>query len=102
MRVVRSAAELDAANVRGTTYLNFGADWRDDFTIKIERAAFNALPEALQAQLTRLTVMEKPDSVVEARGWVFFSGGPMIEVKVPAQFEILGAGSDKIIEGCAS
>ena len=93
---------LDVANVRGTTYLNFGADWRDDFTIKIERTAFNALPEALQAELTRLTALEKPDSVVEARGWVFFSGGPMIEVKIPTQFEILGPGSDKIIEGCAS
>ena len=67
-----------------------------------ERAAFIALPEALQAELTRLTAIEKPDSVVEARGWVFFSGGPMIEVKVSAQFEILGPGSDKIIEGCAS
>lgn len=93
---------LDAANVRGTIYLNFGVEWREDFTIKIKRAVFNALPEALQAELTRLTAMEKPDSVVEARGWVFFSGGPMIEVKVPAQFEILGPGSDKIIEGCAS
>lgn len=93
---------LDAANVRGTIYLNFGADWRNDFTIKIERAAFNTLPEAVQEALKRLTELEKPDIVVEARGWVFYSGGPMINVKTAAQLDILAPGSDKIIEGCAS
>ncbi|MBE9554510.1 MAG: thermonuclease family protein, partial [Proteobacteria bacterium] len=28
---------VDAADVRGTVYLNFGADWRSDFTVKVTK-----------------------------------------------------------------
>src|SRR3546814_18193315 len=47
---------VDAAVVRGTAYLNFGRDWRRDFTFRIRadgRRAFRAAgsePERLPAQ----------------------------------------------------
>lgn len=92
----------EAANVRGTIYLNFGDDYRDDFTVKITRKNFRALPEDTQNALTRLTELAEPDMVVEARGWVFFSGGPMIDIKTDAQLDFLGQGNLLIIERCRS
>lgn len=92
----------DAANVRGTIYFNFGADYRDDFTVKITRRAFRSLPLGTQDQLTRLTESPNPDMVIEARGWVFFSGGPMIEVKQDAQLDFYGPDDLFKIERCNS
>ncbi|MEE8445669.1 MAG: thermonuclease family protein, partial [Alphaproteobacteria bacterium] len=37
---------LDAAEVRGTVYLNFGADWRDDFTVSLRPAAARLVRKA--------------------------------------------------------
>ncbi|MHA1544785.1 MAG: thermonuclease family protein, partial [Alphaproteobacteria bacterium] len=53
----------EAANVRGTIYLNFGEDYRDDFTVKITRANFKTLTEDTQNKLTRLTETPEPDMV---------------------------------------
>ena len=80
---------VEAADVRGTIYLNFGDDYRKDFTVKITRSAFKRLPEEIRTQITRLTESAEPDTMVEARGWVFYSGGPMIEVKTPVQIRFL-------------
>ena len=74
---------LDAAVVRGRAYLNFGADWRDDFTATLSpavRRLFEA--EGIDPQLyagRRLRV----------RGWVKSFNGPMIEVTHPEQIELL-------------
>lgn len=92
----------EAANVRGTIYLNFGEDYRDDFTGKITRQNFKKLTIETQNALTRLTEEEEPDMVVEARGWVFFSGGPMIEIKTDAQLDFYGKGDPLILERCTS
>ncbi len=92
----------EAANVRGTIYLNFGEDYREDFTVKITRANFKKLTDETQNKLTRLTEAEEPDMVVEARGWVFFSGGPMIDIKTDAQLDFYGQGDPLIQERCTS
>jgi len=91
-----------AAEVGGNIYLNFGEDYREDFTIKISRSAFRTLPEAVQAKITLLTDRQEPDSMVEARGWVFYSGGPMIEVKTPAQIRFLENTNPLTEKRCAS
>ena len=97
---------IEAANVRGTIYLNFGEDYRKDFTIKITRSIFNKLPEETQNIITRWAEGPESDSVpvrvVEARGWVFYSGGPMIEVKAPAQIRFLEDSHPNQIERCTS
>jgi hypothetical protein len=64
-------------------YLNFGEDRRDDFTARIDRADVRALAKAgieLEASAGR---------EVRLRGWLFYLGGPMIELAGPAQIEVL-------------
>ncbi len=71
------------ATVRKRTYVNFGADWRTDFTISIgakaqrlfEEAQFH--PKGLEGKRIRV------------RGWVKSYNGPMIEATHPEQIEIL-------------
>ncbi|MEC9347948.1 MAG: thermonuclease family protein [Pseudomonadota bacterium] len=74
---------VDAALLRGTVYLNFGADWRTDFTVSIGRRAmapFRAAglePETWNGRQVRV------------RGWLDQRNGPMIEVTHPEQIELL-------------
>lgn len=74
---------VDGATVSGTGYLNFGEDWRQDFTLRIprqHRRAFRAagiVPEDLVGRRVR------------GRGWVFPRNGPMIDLVHPAQLEML-------------
>ncbi len=74
---------LDVATVRNRTYVNFGDDWRDDFTLSLaardrrlfEREGFDL--EGLEGRLVR------------ARGWIKSYNGPMIEITHPEQIETL-------------
>ena len=72
-----------AAVVRDRAYLNFGADWRTDFTISIaprDRRLFEA---------EGLTVEDYAGRRVRVRGWVRSFNGPMIEATHPEQIEII-------------
>ncbi len=74
---------VDAARVRGTTYLNFGADWRSDFTVVVagaDRAAFEDAGFDLLALKGR---------IVRVRGWLDRRNGPMIAATHPEQIEVL-------------
>jgi micrococcal nuclease len=76
--VVRSVAE-----VRGRRYLNFGADWRTDFTVAIPPSARRLFDEAglgLQALEGRR---------IRVRGWIKSFNGPMIDATHPEQIEVL-------------
>ncbi len=74
---------LETAVVRGRAYLNFGADWREDFTVTMApnvRRGFAAEgidPRDYQAARIRV------------RGWLKSFNGPMIEVTHPEQIEVL-------------
>jgi endonuclease YncB( thermonuclease family) len=74
---------LDAAEVRGRIYLNFGADWRDDFTVtiapKVRRRFEQAGIDPLGYEGRRIRV----------RGWLKSYNGPMIEATHPEQIEVL-------------
>jgi endonuclease YncB( thermonuclease family) len=73
------------ATAGGRSYLNFGTDWREDFTVGIAPAALRADPgwaAALQAMEGR---------VVRVRGWIERRNGPYIEVSDPRQIELLEA-----------
>ena len=75
---------LEVAIVRGRAYLNFGADWREDFTVTLapaERRRFEAegfAPETYRGRLVRV------------RGWLKSYNGPMIEATHPEQIEVIG------------
>ncbi len=74
---------LNAAKVRGRIYLNFGPNWRDDFTITIaprdrrlfEKAGFDH--DAMPGRRLRV------------RGWLKHFNGPSIEATHPEQIEFL-------------
>ena len=72
-----------AAVVRGRGYLNFGENWREDFTVSIsprDRRRFEAADIAVEDYEGRL---------VRVRGWVDSFNGPMIEATHPEQIELL-------------
>jgi endonuclease YncB( thermonuclease family) len=73
---------VDAAIVRGRAYLNFGADYKTDFTVTVapaDRRRFEAAGIDLAALAGR---------TVRARGWIESYNGPMIEATHPDQLEI--------------
>jgi micrococcal nuclease len=75
---------LRLSDTRTFVYLNFGADWRSDFTLRLDKAAAAALAAALGEPLERLAGRR-----VEARGFLVEAGGPLIDVSHPEQIEVL-------------
>lgn len=78
---------VDAADVRGTIYLNFGPNYRSDFTIRIQ-------PRQRRAFAGQPWFEAGPDSldgaIVEVRGWLFTENGPMIDLDHPEPLRFLG------------
>ena len=75
----------EVALVRGTYYLNFGDDWRTDFTIEI--------PPIVARQFAKWDIdpMSLKGERVEGRGWVDFKSGPRLLVQGPGQLRQLPA-----------
>ncbi len=74
---------LDVAERRARTYLNFGADWKTDFTVSIA-TRHRRLFEREGWDLAALK-----DRLVRVRGWVKRFNGPLIEVTHPEQIEVI-------------
>ncbi len=71
---------LSAAEVRGRVFLNFGADYKSDFTVTIapeDAKRFTFDPRALTGKIIRV------------RGWISLLDGPEIQATHPEQIEIL-------------
>jgi len=71
------------ATPRNITYLNFGSDWRSDFTVMLRSRTKKALAKAGMA------VESLEGKRVRVRGWVKSRNGPMIEATHPEQIELL-------------
>lgn len=88
---LRSTYQIVAGRVakvgrtRGRLYLNFGADWRTDFTIGISNALTSANP-AWASDLDRLA-----GAIVHVRGWIDRRNGPYIELSDPSELEVVVA-----------
>ncbi|MGH1351935.1 MAG: thermonuclease family protein [Methyloligellaceae bacterium] len=76
----------DAVAVKGRVYLNFGKDWRRDFTVKISRSSWKRFTEK------GLSLSSFKGRMVRVRGWVQLRNGPLIEVKNPDIIEFIGNG----------
>jgi micrococcal nuclease len=63
-------------------YLNFGADWRADFTVRAQRAD-------LAGALAGLDLAALAGRMVEVRGVVLEAGGPLIELSHAEQIQVL-------------
>lgn len=71
------------AVVRGRGYLNFGEDWRTDFTISIAPKSLRLFAAA------GIELGTYEGRIVRVRGWLESFNGPMIEATHPEQIEVL-------------
>ncbi len=78
---------VGTAIVKGEVMLNFGQDWRTDFTIRIPRDALRRFRAA--ALDPRRWVGRR----LRVRGWIHSQNGPMIDAAYPEQIELETLGS---------
>lgn len=71
----------NAARAQGRIYLNFGSDWRNDFTVVIPSDASALFHKAGIDPLTW------KGRIVQVRGWLDSYNGPMITVSHPEQIK---------------
>ncbi|MCP5082703.1 MAG: thermonuclease family protein [Alphaproteobacteria bacterium] len=76
------------AETKRVTYVNFGKDWRTDFTVNISTRTAKRLKKV------GFQPADLKGKMVRVRGWVTYANGPMIRVRAAEQIEILDA-SDK-------
>lgn len=69
----------------GRLYLNFGLDWRTDFTVSATRQ----IRSRFEDSGVSLELLD--EAVVRARGWLYAENGPMIALNHTAQIEVLDA-----------
>ncbi|MGE4218615.1 MAG: thermonuclease family protein [Alphaproteobacteria bacterium] len=71
------------ARPRSLTYLNFGEDWRSDFTVSANATARRLFEKA------GIDLAGYENRRIRVRGWVSSFNGPLIEVTHPEQIEML-------------
>jgi len=82
----------DVAESRGRVYLNFGEDWRTDFTATVapsDRDSFNG---------SGVELLGLKGRTVRVRGWVERRNGPMIDVTHPEQIELIAPGDSAALQ----
>lgn len=72
-----------AGGGRRQRYLNFGADWRQDFTLAAPREVLRALRDA-ELEFDALVGRN-----LRMRGWLIYWNGPMIRIACPQQIEVM-------------
>jgi hypothetical protein len=76
-------AVKDTARVRGRVYLNFGEDYRTDFTASIA-------PEVMKAfTADKLDLLALKGRSVRVRGYLRDFNGPSMDLTHPEQIEVL-------------
>lgn len=71
----------DIAVKKGNAYINFGADWKTDFTLFIDKAAMK--------QFRKYDLPGLKGKRIRSRGWIYERNGPAIDLTHPEQVEIL-------------
>jgi len=74
---------LNSAKIRDYIYLNFGADYRTDFTVSVHKRDWRRFESA------GVDPMQWSGRKVRVRGWLDKRNGPMIEITHPEQIELL-------------
>lgn len=82
-QIVRGRVEA-VGRTKTAVYLNFGKDWRTDFTVRIPRSVLRQ-DEAWARSLDGLK-----DRIVEVRGWIERRNGPMISIAHRAELIVPG------------
>lgn len=87
----RNSYEIVTGNVakvavtKARTYINFGRDWRSDFTAGIEARVLRENPDLAEA------LQQLEGRHVEVRGWIQYRNGPYIDIEHPSQLAIVDA-----------
>ncbi len=74
---------ISATKVGSRTYLNFGKNYKDDFTIVIEKYGQKIFNKA------DINPLAYENALIRVRGWIEIKNGPIIEVTHPEQIEVL-------------
>ena len=74
---------LYTKRIKSQVYLNFGENWRDDFTITLKTQARRMFAKAGTDPLSLL------GKTVRVRGWLKKYNGPLIEASHPEQIEVI-------------
>jgi len=74
---------IAAANVRGRVYVNFGDDWKTDFTITLDPKVRRRFEKS------GLDPLALEGHTIEVRGWLRKRNGPMISASHRQQIRIL-------------
>jgi len=74
---------VTATVTRGRAFINFGADYRTDFTVTIEPEDMRLFRQA------RFDVPALAGKRIRVRGWLEFYNGPEITITTPAAIEVL-------------
>lgn len=72
-----------AARIKKRIYLNFGADWRTDFTVKLATRDEKAFAQS------GIDLLQLEGRRVRVRGWIKSENGAMIELDHPERLEVL-------------
>lgn len=81
--VVVEGRVASVTRTRRFTYLNFGSDWREDFTVSLDTRGV----DRVEGGADRITALE--GQRIRARGWIERRNGPAIEVGSLAEIEVL-------------
>ena len=74
---------VDAVRIKRRVYLNFGDDWRKDFTVSISPKNMSLFNKA------NIRPETWAGREILVRGWINWRNGPVIEVTHPEQIEVL-------------
>ena len=74
---------LKAARVGGRGYLNFGADYKTDFTLSFDGESLRRLRES------GIDFESLAGVRLRVRGWLRYFNGPLIDITHPEQIEVL-------------
>jgi len=75
------------ASRNNVIYLNFGENWRSDFTVAMDSRLRRDFAKA------GISTMDLGDKIIEARGWVRDYNGAFMEVFHPSQVRIISSSS---------
>lgn len=84
---------VDVAAVKGRTYLNFGKDWKRDFTAFIPAKTAGMFDPDAQDLEGAITLAELAGKQIRVRGWLRNYNGPSITISHPEQIEIVEHGA---------
>ena len=84
-----AGAVAEVAVTKARTYINFGADWRNDFTAGIDARVLRTNPDWAK------TLAALEGKRVEVRGWIQYRNGPYIDIEDPSQI----TAADEVLPG---